>query len=152
MKHIRNLIFMYMAGTIVLVSCAKNNPNPSNNNNSPYMTVSLNGLAWTAKTDSGQLLGPDNATIFGDDGISTVYLKLNSLSPATYTLSSGSQTSINYSPDNIGLFKSDSGSVVISSYTNNIIQGTFQGRLTNGLSGGYIYRFTNGKFIAKLQY
>ena len=142
-----------MAGTMMLASCAKNNPNPANSNNtSPYMTASLNGLAWTAKADSGQLSGSDNATVFGDDGISTIYLKLGSLSAGTYTLTSGSQTSINYSPDNIGLFTSDSGSVVINSYSNNIMQGTFQGRLTNGSNTGYIYKFTNGKFIAKLQY
>ena len=136
----------------MLVSCAKNNPNPASNSTAPFFSVSLNGLLWTAKADSGQLLGADNANIYGVKGSSIIYLTVNSLSPGTYTLSSGGQTSVNYTPDGIGLFKSDSGSVVISSYTNNIIQGTFQARLTNGSTTGYVYKMTNGKFIAKLQY
>jgi hypothetical protein len=152
MKHIRNLIFMYIAGATMLVSCAKNNPNPSSTSSSQYFTVSINNYAWSALADSGQLLGPDNANVYGAKGSSVVYLTLSSLSPGTYTVSSGGPTVVNYTPDGIGLFKSDSGTVVISSYSNNIIQGTFNARLTNGTTTGYTYRLTNGKFIAKLKY
>ena len=156
MKHIRNLTLTFIGATMLFISCAKTNTNPTNSNNNPSSTnsfsVSLNGLLWTAKADSGQLLGADVANVYGIKGSSVIYLSLNSLSPGTYTLTSGGQTSVNYSPDGIGLFKSDSGSVVITSYSDSIVKGNFQGRLTNGTNTGYIYKMTNGKFTTRLKY
>ena len=128
-------------------SCAKKTPAP-NNSPSNSMTASISGTAWTAKTLS-PVANAVVITVTGtaSDGSSMKMTMPPTVKAGTYSFSESGDYTFQYS-NTVTNFIVNSGSsstLTISSYSNNVMKGTFQASVTGG---GVTKTITSGSFTA----
>jgi hypothetical protein len=149
-KNLFKLSFLAVLGITLLASCAKKTTAPPSNN--PAMSATVNGTSWTAANVAASL-NSGSVLVSGASAGSypNLGLIISSTAPGTYQLSSTGNNGILYSKDANNSYASTSGSIVVTSYSNNIISGTFSGSCTNMSGGSDVLTITNGSFTAKVQ-
>ncbi len=152
MKLIPSLLMMIVFG--ITLSCTKTNPNPTPApvTVNPTFTANIGGNAWTA-TPTGSLY----TTYINIDGTAADGTKLKVTFPqdikaGTYTIGSGSQSSLSYTTSS-GVYSAvTGGNLVIASNANNIVKGSWNGvDLEFYVSSKPTIYGTSGNFEAKYQ-
>ena len=145
-KNILPLSFFSVLGMVLFIFSTKNNATPSTTNTTSTLSATINGSLWTPITVSGSF-SSGLVQIVGSAGISTFEVYITSTSPGTYQLNKSSKSMIAYiqiQPRNT--YSSTSGSIVVTSYSNNIMIGTFQGYCLNSVTTQDSVSVTNGAF------
>lgn len=146
MKKLFIFLFFSVLWMALFIFSAKNNATPPATNTTSTLSATLNGSLWTPITVSGSV-SSGFVKIVGSAGISTFEVYITSTSPGTYQLNKSSKSMITYiqiQPRNT--YSSASGSIVVASYSNNVIVGTFQGSCMNVTGGKDSVSVTKGSF------
>lgn len=141
----RLILSVLLAGlTGFFFSCAKKN-NPPNNSPSNAMTASISGTAWTAKT-LNPVANAVDITVTGtaSDGSYMEMVMPPTVKAGTYTFSQSGDYTFQYS-NTVTSFLVNSGTLVITSYSNKVMVGTFTASVTGG---GITKSITSGSFTA----
>jgi hypothetical protein len=150
-KKLSRLSLIALMAAAFFASCAKPaSPDPAPVNNTPALKATIDGTAFAATTVSAQM-NQGLVNIGGPDASNnSIVLMFPSKSPGTYTLTSsgGTNEGAIICSKNGTSYYSSSGSIVVTSYANSIIKGTFQG-IVESMSGGKS-TITNGTFTANL--
>ncbi len=143
MKLITKLL---IGGSLIaaLGSCKKDNPTPDNN-----LTYKMDGVLKTAKpdvysyTDNTLMIdgtkGSEDITLFVDTIVNAGTFHIGNMSDKI--------TAMYVNWDNLRIYDSNTGTLVISSFDGTSISGTFSFTASNG---GAVKNFTNGQFTAKV--
>src|ERR1017187_6355312 len=152
---IKNILFISFLSVLcmaLLVSCAKKNTTPAGNNNNSYtstFTATINGSHYTATAVSGIIRSGVVSIVSANAGDSIGFnILLTYTSPGTYQLNNsinpGQLVYINNKTSNT--YHSTSGNIVVTSYANNVMIGTFQGYCLNTGAAQDSVSVTNGAF------
>ncbi len=152
MRSIFRLWVISIPGIVLSSSCAKPNTTPGNTNTNPFISATVNGTSVTSTTVAAAYA---NGILQAEGAISTagsLEISTDSTAPATYTVTSTSINGFEYSKDgNTAYRSSPGGTLVIKSYSNKTLTGTFQGWAKNVTGGSDSVNITNGAFNIKLQ-
>ena len=130
------------------ISCKKKSNPPPAPNPSPAMSATISGAAWSATTlKATDTNGLDTISGFRASTSSTVMLLFPSGANSGDTLKIASINSMEYIQSNIA-YVGTSGSIVILSYSSNLMTGTFQGTVEDFNTKNKI-SITGGSFTAK---
>lgn len=159
---INSLKILFIFLTFVMQASCKKSGDPTANNDSEYLTCSIDGQAFSGiavKPSTGDFytgnssgLGSDALSLVFGDVSNTFFIQILNFTrkPGTFTLDG------RYGKSGYALFKQDDGkaqwtntsniSITVTSFSNNVAEGTFAFTL-QGLKDKV---FTNGKFRSKV--
>jgi len=135
-------------------SCTKKTVTPASTNTTvtPSMTAIVNGVAWAASDVTGlqnsgavQIMG----TLTSAD--QEMVIQMMASTPGTYTVD-GLTTLFSYYYTNNGVttvYQGNSGTIVVTSYTNGVIKGTYSGTATATSNVSDKVTVTNGTFTCQ---
>ena len=135
MKKIFSLVLITLL-TIASVSCSDNDDITV----TPVVPIAADGFRWTENgtvtvltVDNPYVNGQFNSIFAVRSGTTIYEINLTATTPATYTLGGSSLNSLFYNNTNASTsFSPTSGSVIITSNTNNKLTGTFTATGTGG--------------------
>ena len=151
-KNILRLSFFSILGLAFLASCAKNNNTATGNNNNnntynPTLTATIGGSAWAPTSVSAGAVSGIVEIISKISGGTSFQVVFAYTSPGTYQLYKSTNSYIAYVNGQTSTsYMSTSGSIVVTSYSNHVMIGTFQGYCLNLSTVTDSISVTNGKF------
>jgi hypothetical protein len=145
------LTFVVVIGFGFFTSCSRNNVTPVESND-PMVSASLGSTSFNTTNVSAS----DNGSAILITGSQTDGTKfsvgLSSYTKAgSYAVSETGAYTLQYSKNSSHLYNGTSGTIVVKSYADHIIKGTFSGEAYNFVNPSDIIQITNGQFTAKLK-
>ena len=139
----KKLIIFCVLSIGLLMSCTKK-PDNKPASTAP-MSATINGTAWTAASVTGKnKTGDVEVAGTASDG-SEMGLKMTTTAPGTYTVDA-TNTAILYSKNASTNYVAVSGTIVISSFSNGVMTGTFSGSAPNLTNSSDVAAITTGSF------
>jgi hypothetical protein len=133
-------------------ACKKSTTDPNNNNNNnnvSALTATVNGNMWTSIT----LTGTNQSGIIAITAInlsgSAIGMEIPTATTGMHSID-GLTTNVTYTNGQV-TYLASSGTIIIASYENNIIKGTFQCSLVNTKNPIDKMDVSNGLFSVTLQ-
>ena len=147
---LKNAFFLLIPVALIGFSCTKKTLNPISTSTNA-MSASVNGASWTANSFS-TITSPAFAIvgIRSSDGAQVEVTVPTGTTPGTYSINSLQYFDVTYTPNQSGnatTYFGRSGTIVISSYSNNVMVGTFSASCTDA-TNTYTATVTNGNFTA----
>ena len=151
MKNLSPLWLISLSGIALLISCTKPSNTTNSNNTGPFISALVNGTSVTATTVAAAYA---NGVLQAEGGISltsSLEIATDSTAPGNYPVTSAGINGFEYFKNSNTAYKSSSGAVVITSFANKIVIGTFSGWAKNVTGGSDSVNITKGAFNIKLQ-
>ena len=146
-KKVHVALLIAITGVMIFSSCTKKNESPASL--SPQITVTINGTVWTTTSVFAKsIYNGIEIDGLGDVG-NNISIIIPSPSPGNYVVGSNSSTAISLNQNNVG-YSSQSGLVIVNSFSNYVITGTFIGDCWGGV-GSHEQQLKNGSFTAQVQ-
>ncbi|ASU35494.1 DUF6252 family protein [Mucilaginibacter xinganensis] len=147
LNNLKSILLLTVFLALVAASCKKSNTNPQN---SVGISLKLNGVAKTSSVVLADYIKSESTLqVMGKFGNSGVSLMINNIKTGTFDVANGDviatySNTTNFDDTYIGL----SGKVVITSFTSDMVSGTFD--FTGNTPDSRTGTITEGKFTAKL--